>query len=32
VEAEVQEMTKQELERKERAQATQTSAEPKYSF
>ncbi|KGA81373.1 glutamyl-tRNA reductase [Lysinibacillus fusiformis] len=32
VEAEVQEMTKQDLERKERAQATQTSAEPKYSF
>jgi len=32
VEAEVQEMTKQELERKERSQATQTSAEPKYSF
>ncbi|MCG7435802.1 glutamyl-tRNA reductase [Lysinibacillus fusiformis] len=32
VEAEVQEMTKQELERKECAQATQTSAEPKYSF
>lgn len=32
VEAEVQEMTKQELERKERAQATHTSAEPKYSF
>ncbi|MEK5232749.1 glutamyl-tRNA reductase [Lysinibacillus sp. FSL K6-0232] len=32
VEAEVQEMTKQELERKERSQATQASAEPKYSF
>ncbi|WP_445477919.1 glutamyl-tRNA reductase [Lysinibacillus irui] len=32
VEAEVQEMTKQELERKERAEASQTSVEPKYSF
>ncbi len=32
VEAEVHEMTKQELERKERAQVSQTSAEPKYSF
>jgi len=32
VEAEVHEMTKQELERKERAQVSQTSTEPKYSF
>ncbi len=32
VEAEVQEMTKQEIERKERAEASQTSVEPKYSF
>ncbi|MCT1538052.1 MULTISPECIES: glutamyl-tRNA reductase [Lysinibacillus] len=32
VEAEVHEMTKQELERKERAQLSQTSTEPKYSF
>ncbi len=32
VEAEVQEMTKQELERKERVEASQTSVEPKYSF
>lgn len=32
VEAEVQEMTKQELERKERAEASPTSVEPKYSF
>ncbi|KUF29942.1 MULTISPECIES: glutamyl-tRNA reductase [Lysinibacillus] len=32
VEVEVQEMTKQDLERKERSKASQTSAEPKYSF
>lgn len=32
VEAEVHEMTKQELDRKERAQVSQTSTEPKYSF
>lgn len=32
VEAEVHEMTKQELERKEHAQVSQTSTEPKYSF
>lgn len=32
VEVEVHEMTKQELERKERAQVSQTSTEPKYSF
>lgn len=32
VEAEVHEMTKQELERKERVQVSQTSTEPKYSF
>ncbi|WP_155591792.1 glutamyl-tRNA reductase [Lysinibacillus cavernae] len=32
VEVEVQEMTKQELERKERSQVSQTSTEPKYSF
>ncbi|WP_312124312.1 glutamyl-tRNA reductase [Lysinibacillus boronitolerans] len=32
VEAEVHEMTKQELERKERSQVSQTSTEPKYSF
>lgn len=32
VEVEVHEMTKQELERKERSQVSQTSTEPKYSF